>query len=196
MGIKEDLQELSPSKSLMIGILVAVVYYFLVFDKGEVVTAQIQTVQVDIDDKNRRLSEVQKAISNKVAFEREAQSLTKDLEELQKFFPVNLSINDVQKEITNILQKTDTKVLTFSEEKITNRFPGYAENGVNVECLGSFHDIMTFLSEVTKMDKVVDFKTMDFASDGSTDEASTVKSKIKLSVFSKDVNAAKESEAR
>lgn len=188
MGLKEDFYELPPSKCLLGGFLLCVVYYFLVFDKGDKFTTQIQGVQNEINDKTGRLAEVQKAMSNKNAFEQEVKALEKDFINLLKFFPVRMDMNDIQKDITSILNKSNTKVVSIKETTVQNRFAGYLENGIDLEVNSNFHEIMSFLSEITKMNKVVDFRAMDFVSENSTAEASHIKFKMQFSVFAQDPN--------
>jgi len=192
MSIKEQVQDLSPAKCLLIGLLICTLYYFFMFDKGDEATTKINQIQSDINDKTTRLAEVKKAMGNKAAFEQEVSNLTKDLEELLKFFPASLDINDIQKEITDLMQKTNSKMVSIKESNVQSRFPGYIEHGVDLESLGSFHSLVEFLVEITKMNKVVDFRTMEFLSEGSTDEFSLISFKIKLAVFSQDPSGRKE----
>ncbi len=186
MGLKEDLIEMSPSKCLMGGFLICLVYYFTMFDKGAEYTDEIQRIQVEINEKNVRLENAKKAKSNTAAFEAEVKSLEKDFIEILKFFPVNMDMNDVQKEMTEVLNKSGIKVTSLKEALVASRFTGYTENGLDLETISDFHQVMEFLSEVTKMNKVVDFRAMEFVSDGSTDETSRIKFKMQFSVFKKD----------
>jgi Tfp pilus assembly protein PilO len=188
MGLKEDFLELPPSKCLLAGFLLCVVYYFLIFDKGERYTTQIQGVQAEINDKNTRLAEVQKAMGNKNAFEQEVKALEKDFIDLLKFFPVRLDMNDIQRDITTILNKSDTKIVSIKESTVQNRFDGYLENGIDLEINSDFHQIMSFLSEITKMNKVVDFRAMDFISNNSNAESSHIKFRMQFSIFAQDPN--------
>lgn len=183
MGIKEDFQELSPAKCLVIGLLICVVYYFVLFDKGEAITSEWNTVQAEIDGFKSRLNAVKNAMSDKSAFEGTIVALTRDLEELLKYFPLVLDMNDIQRDLTDKLKVTDNKLIKINEVETKSRFPGYNEYGVELETLGGFHELMAFLSAITKMNRVVDFRQMELKSENSTDEFSMVKFKITLSVF-------------
>ena len=194
MGLKEDFYELPPSKCLLGGFLLCVVYYFLLFDKGTQFTNDIQKLQKDIAEKTVKLEEVEKAVSDTRAFEQGVASLQKDFVELLKYFPLSMDMNDIQKEMTEVLNKSGVKVVSLKETAVQNRFPGYIENGIELESIADFHQIMTFLADITKIDKVVDFRAMDFISDGSNDETSRIKFKMEFSVFAQDPNAQKKAD--
>jgi Tfp pilus assembly protein PilO len=186
MGIKEDFQELSPAKCLVIGLLLCVVYYFALFDKGESVVAEAATIQTDIDAVRGRLRAVKNAMNNKVAFEGTVVALTKDLEDLLKFFPLALDMNDIQRDLTDKLKITENKLVKISEVEAKSRFPGYVEYGVELEVLGGFHEIMGFLSAITKMNRVVDVRAMSLRVENANDEFSMITFKITLSVFGQE----------
>lgn len=191
MGLKEDFEGLTPIKGLIVGFVLCAVYYFLIFNKGEDIVASGQSVQQEIDGLNKRLAAVQEALDNKVSFEEQVKAFTKELEELLKFFPNNLDMNDMQKEFTERLTATKNKLVKINDVSMQSRFEGYTENGVEMELLGNYHGIMSFLSEVTKMNRVVDFRLMELDADTQTDELSVIKFKLHLAVFAQDKTVAK-----
>lgn len=184
MGLKEDFQDITPSKCLMLGFVLCIVYYFLFFNKGSGIIQQMNSMQTDINDKKNRLAEVKRAMDNKTAFETEVTALTKDLEELLKYFPASMDMNQMQTDLTARLRDTNNKLVLIKDGEAVSRFSGYSEHGVFVESMGGFHELMSFLSSVTKMNRVVDFRSMEFESSDASDEYSMIKFKINMSVFS------------
>lgn len=192
MGIKEDIRDLSPVSCLMIGAVFMVLYYFLVYDDGAAQVNEIATIQVDITQKELRLTDVRRAMANKEAFERSAVKLQKEMEQLLTYMPVELDMNQIQKDLTSRLQETNNKVQSMKNETVQSRFPGYSEYGLDIQSSGTYHDILSFLSVVTKMNRILDFKTLDFETLSATDEATTIQFKTLISVFSKNPNEVKE----
>lgn len=186
MGIKEDFQELTPAKCLVIGFILCVIYYFVFYNKGEDVVNSSNGVQEEIKGYKKRLNAVQEALNNKAAFEQKVVAFTKELEELLKFFPTNLDMNEMQKELTERLKITDNKLVKIHEVESKSRFPGYTEHGVEIDTMGGFHEIMGFLSSITKMNRVVDFRSMQLEAQSPTDEISMIKFKLKLSIFAQE----------
>lgn len=185
MGIKDDFKNLEPSKAAMVGIILATIYYFLLFDKGDAITAEKATLQTTINQKTERLKQVENAMNNKAAFQKEVDELTRNFDDLIKYFPVDLDMNNMLYQVRKRLEATSNKMESIKKgEAKTRRFEGYNEATMEIESRGSFHDAMSFLSSLTSMDRVVDFIKMDLASDGSTDEISQVKLKLTLSIFS------------
>ena len=186
MGLKEDFQDLTPAKCLVVGFVLCVVYYFVFYNKGEDIVSQAAGVQEEIKGYNARLDAVQQALNNKAEFERKVVAFTKELEDLLRFFPTTLDMNEMQKELTEKLKLTENKLIKITEVDTVSRFKGYTENGVEIETLGGFHEIMAFLSAITKMNRVVDFRAMDLESQNPTDELSMIRFKLKLSIFAQE----------
>ena len=191
MGLKEDFQDLAPSKCLMGGILIAGVYFAIMFDNGKDKVAQAEATRAEILQTKARLDAVENALEDKTSTEARATAISKELEELLKFFPSNTNNNDFQKEISGLLKKTNNRLLKMQDETVESRFAGYIEQGIKLESEGGFHEFMDFLSLLTKMPRMIDIKVLKFDSAGSTDEMSLVKIEMLLTVFSYDANAAK-----
>ncbi len=191
MGLKEDFQGLAPSKCLMGGIVLAGVYFAIMFDNGKDKISQAEATRAEILQTKARLDAVENALEDKTSTEARATAISKELEELLKFFPVNANNSDFQKDISNLLKKTNNRLLKMQDETVESRFPGYIEYGIKLESEGGFHEFMDFLSLLTKMSRMIDIKSLKFDSTGSTDEMSLVKIEMLLTVFSYDATAAK-----
>ncbi len=186
MGLKEDFQDLAPSKCLIAGILLAGVYFAIMFDNGKDKVAQAEATRAEILQTKARLDAVENALEDKTSTEARAMAISKELEELLKFFPANTNNNDFQKEISGLLKKTNNRLLKMQDEPVESRFPGYIEQGIKLESEGGFHEFMDFLSLLTKMSRMIDIKVLKLESSGSTDELSLVKIEMLLTVFSYD----------
>ncbi len=190
MGLKEDFQDLTPSKCLAGGLLLAGVYFGFLFDSGGDLDKQTTATQGMLLETKKRLDEVENALEDKTTWEARATAITKELEELLKFFPANININDFQKEVAASLKKTNNRLLKMQDEKVESRFPGYIEQGIKLESEGGFHEIMDFLAAITQMSRMIDIKNLKFESSGSTDDMSLVKVEMTLTIFSYDSTAA------
>lgn len=189
MGLKEDFQDLTPIKCLIIGFVLCVVYYFVFYNKGEDIVTNSMGVQEEIKGYKKRLNAVEEALNNKAAFEQKVVAFTKELEELLKFFPTSLDMNEMQKEFTERLKITGNKLVKINEIETQSRFPGYTEHGVEIDTMGGFHEVMAFLSSITNMNRVVDFRTIELESQNPTDEMSMIKFRLKLSIFAQEKKA-------
>lgn len=191
MGLKEDFQDLTPSKCLAGGLLLAGLYYAIFFNNGKEMDDQLVQVQNAILQTNARLQAVENALEDKTSFEARAVAITKEIEELLKFFPANTNVNDFQKEMTMLLKKTNNRLLKMQDETVISRFPGYVEQGIKLESEGGFHEVMDFLAAMTQVPRMIDIKSIKFDSTGSTDEMSLVKIEALLTIFSYDSAADK-----
>lgn len=191
MGLKEDFQDLTPSKCLAGGLLLAGIYFAAMFDNGKTIDDQASQTQAALQETKARLDAVENALEDKTTFEARATAITKELEELLKFFPANININDFQKEVAALLKKTNNRLLKMQDEKVDNRFSGYIEQGIKLESEGGFNEIMDFLAALTQMPRMIDIKNLKFESTGSTDDMSLVKVQMLLTIFSYDPAADK-----
>jgi len=194
MGLKEDFQNLTPSKCLAGGLLLAGVYFAVMYNNGSDLEGQISQTQTTVLETKARLDAVENALEDKTTFEAKATAITKELEELLKFFPANINVNDFQKEISALLKKTNNRLLKIQDETVEGRFPGYIEYGIKVESEGGFHEFMDFLSMVTKIPRMIDIKSLKLDSSGSNDEMSLIKTEMVLTIFSYDATADKSSQ--
>jgi Tfp pilus assembly protein PilO len=188
MALQDDFKELSLLKCLLIGGGVMAAYYFLIFDKGDAQNAQISKIQADLNAKNQNLADVNFALADKVSFQRDSEALEKEMKQLLIFMPSRLDMNEMQKELTLRLQETNNKVQSLKNAPVQSRFPGYTEHGLDLQGVGGFHEIMSFLSSVTKMNRIVDFKTMDLEALGTNENGTLIQFKTLISVFQKDMD--------
>lgn len=187
MGIKDDFNSLQPAKAFLIGIVMAAIYYFLFFDKGDLIVQEKEIAQANIAQKSGRLKQVENALNNKAAFQKEVDELTRDFDDLIKYFPVEVDMNNMLYQVRKRLEATNNKLDSMKKgETHSKRFEGYNEANMEIESQGGFHDIMSFLASLTAMDRVVDFINFELVSNGSTDESSMVRMKLNLSIFSQD----------
>ncbi len=192
MGLKEDFKELTPSKCLAGGLLLAGVYYALMFDNGASLDTQVDTLKQSITETKTRIEEVENALQDKASHEARSSAITKELEELLKFFPTDININDFQKDVSALLKKSNNRLIKIQEEKVEGRYPGYVEIGVLLDAEGGFQEMMDFLSVLTKMPRMVDIKSLKFtATEASNDEMSQVRAQFLLTIFSYDAAAEK-----
>lgn len=185
MALKDDFKNLTPSKAAMLGFLAAVIYYFLIFDKGEVLIQETEQLRVEINKKNVRLQEVRSIMEDQVAFKAEVDRLSESIEQLLKYFPVDLDIHNTSSKITSRLEEHNNQVLEVKAAPMKPRFAGYDEKGLEVEANGNFHGVMEFLASLTQLDKVVDFKDLELNGEKSSDDFSSIHMKLLLSVFGK-----------
>lgn len=187
MALQDDFKKLTVPQSGLVGFVLAAIYFFVIFDDGAVQRSAMERTNVEIQDKQQRLEKLNITMSNKAAFEEQVADLSKNLEQLMKYFPQNLDMVLIEKKITQLLEKSGSSLDNLERAEVEARYPGYDESGVKLTVKGSFHSIMVFLSSLTSMSRVVDFSKMSIDDEGSNDDFSKVKLELTLSVFSQGV---------
>ena len=185
MALMDDIKGFTPVKCLLIGCGLLAGYKFTIYDQGLAQQAEITSLQDDMEKKRQSMAEVNKAMADKEAFQKEADLIAREYERLTAYMPAELDINAFQKDLSVKLQASGNRLQSMKNEVLTARFPGFFEQGMNVQSLGSFHAIMEFMSEVTKMNRIVDFTTMGFDALPASEGASQIQFKTVMSVFSK-----------
>ncbi|MCJ8277570.1 MAG: type 4a pilus biogenesis protein PilO [Bdellovibrionales bacterium] len=180
--LKDQLDKIDTKQALMVGILIAVLYYFAAFDDGRRIDYEIAEAQKQIAADRATLAKVEKALQDKKRFESEIREITNHMKEFQEYFPLNFSGNTLEAKVTEFSQKYGLTVINLKQLPIESEFKNYPETTVEFVVEGEFHNIMNFVSEITKLKKAMDFKDMNFKVSQQADDPK-IKFRTKLTVY-------------
>lgn len=163
MDLQEEFNKLDLQKSLLIGIVLAGLYYMMLFNDGTGILVQISNVKASIKENQAALAQVQQAIADQKKFDREIKVITQNMKDFESYFdPRGTTQNDLQAKISGFAEKHSLQVNEMKPAPKNSEFPNYKETAVVFKVEGPFHNVMEFISSLTKMDKVIDFNKMNF----------------------------------
>lgn len=162
MDLQAEFQNLDAKKAILIGVLLGVVYYFLLFDEGVWIDNRIQSNQNEIQQHAATLSKVEKALEDERRFNQEIQQITSHMNAFLEYFPLKSDKNQLMKIISSKAESNETTLVNLKPVEQKAEFPNYPEQAFSISVEGSFHQVMGFVSELTQLKRVVDFRDMKF----------------------------------
>lgn len=162
--MEEKLQQLSISKAIMIGIALAGVYFFAIYDSGSRLETQISTKQAETTKAQQELTAIKKAIADAERFQKTKETLGQELDLVLKAIPVELTPLEFMRIVSNEAKVVGASILSLTQGR-ENRTaapvgkdqekPFFEPVSVNIGLEGTYNQLMMFLSNLTKVDKIV-----------------------------------------
>jgi|GEM_PF-2524625 len=155
-----QLNDLDLKVALLLGVVLAAVYYFVFFDSGKNIKSQISNIQTDIDIQKKTLDGIEDAFFNKKKFEENAASINSNIESFMSYFPRDLNAsrtNAFIKEISKAAEENAATVVSLKPGNSIPEFEDYPEVAFEFVVEASFSNIMHFISDLTKLKRVIDF---------------------------------------
>ncbi len=165
-GILNLLSRLSMPKIIGVGIGLMALYYFMLFNDGSQLQAQIVGLQGQIAQEEVKKKETDKAIQEEALVKQEVGSLAEKFEEASRRLPSDLNSADVIRSIQDVVKKSGCKIKSLKpldpkKSDILEELP----IGVTVE--GSFGELTLFIYYVSQTQRII--QTRDFKISRPTD---------------------------
>jgi type IV pilus assembly protein PilO len=165
--MEEQLKNITVGKSLLIGLALGAGYYFMMYNDGSAIEAQIGTVQQQIAAAESEVASVRKAIEDAERYQQTMSTLGSEMERVQKAMPSKLNTTDLMKVISTEAKAVGAEINQLSANEgyqtgspeTEERY--YDEVPVQVEITGTYGQVMLFLSNLTKLDKIVTAKKLE-----------------------------------
>ncbi len=165
MDLMEEFNKLDMQKCFLAGVGLVFVYYILFFDSGKAIDAQVAQQRQSQQQNSSALQQVRKALDDKVRFEQDIQNISRNMKDFQTYFsPEGMNINVLQGRISKLAENHSLIVNQMEPKERESEFPKYQETAVNFSVEGPFHNVMEFVSSLTKQERALDFSTMNFKS--------------------------------
>lgn len=158
MNLSDALSRLTTARAFILGIVLAAIYYIGFFDNGANIKAAIQQSRQTIQTQTQQSSVLDRELDQMRKMKQSYSELGNTLKKLLSYIPENFRSADFQK-----LVSEEAKIAGVNIDRITNQQSGYSpqggdqkippefeELGVDVQLSGSYSQILTFLSNLTK----------------------------------------------
>ncbi|MBX3021504.1 MAG: type 4a pilus biogenesis protein PilO [Bdellovibrionales bacterium] len=187
MNFVDLMNRLTTTRALIFGILVAVFYYFAVFDSGDTQKAMIAASQSRMTELENEIQESQRKLDRAMVYKKTAAEVGSTINKLLSLIPERFSMPDLMRIVSN-----EAKVAGSSLEDIK---PGssevspvakeFEEINVSVNLNGSFLQHMVFLSNLTKIPQILIIKRFDLSvvREAKGEEAAVVKMAADIVAF-------------
>lgn len=179
MSLFDLLRRITMARALMIGLILAAFYYFLVFDSGTAQLNAIHNAQSQIQSLQTQMQENQKKLDRAEVYKKSAAEVGGTIKKLVSLIPEQFGMSDLMRIVSNEAKVAGSSLATIAPvgTKISSVASEFEELTVTIELNGSFLQHMVFLSNLTKMQQILIIRkySMEHMKDGRADEAPTVK---------------------
>ena len=174
MKIAELLEKLTAGKALVLGVVLAILYYFLMFDDGSSQRAAIAANQSRMIELEKQIEDNNRKLEQALAFKKTATEVGGTITKLLKLIPEKFSMADMMRIISNEAKVAGSSMasLTPKTTLISPMAREFEELTIGLDLSGSFLQHMTFLSNLTKMNQILVVRKFAFvmAKEGRGDE--------------------------
>lgn len=147
-------------KVLLIGVVLAAAYYFLMYDGGTTLETSIKQAQERLATAKTQLTQTEKAMENANRFEKEVQATAAQFMKITEYMPETLSVA----ELNTIISKNavESGVHPRINPKGEDPAQGFTQTvKMDVQLEGSFAQIETFLSNVSRERRILIFDKVE-----------------------------------
>jgi len=134
----------------LVFVLVAGIYFFSISGEKD----KINSDNVQIASLERQRLEKQAIANNLAKFRRDVEKLNQELKDAVSLLPNEAEIPELLQKVSELVEKSGLQMNVFS---LAVEAPSgfYARVPVNVEVMGSFHEVVVFLDKLAKLSRIV-----------------------------------------
>lgn len=164
MNLPEMLKRLSLIRAVMLGMVLAAIYYFLMFDSGMSQTNAIQAAHAQIESLQREIQENQRKLDRAAVYKKTAGEIGTTITRLLGVIPEKFGISDLTKIVSNEARIAGSSLsgITPNQPEISPVAKEFEELTVRLDMSGSFLQHMVFLSNLTKINQILIVRKFDF----------------------------------
>lgn len=187
MKFADLLARISVGRAILIGLVVAAFYYFLVFDTGVTQQAAIDQGKARVATLQAQLVDYQQKLDSAAVYKKTAAEVGNTINKLLTLIPEKFGMSDLMKIVSNEAKVAGSSLMKI-EPKTTTISPVAAEFEeliLTIELQGSFLQHMVFLSNLTKIQQILIIRKLDLVHmrDGKGDESPTVTLSAEIAAF-------------
>ncbi len=160
MTLQEQVDQLDSKKCLIISLVIAVIYYFYFFDNGQNIKSQIEKNHGELVTKKKELEKINVSLSNKEKYELENKKLFENMKDFERYLTSDMTESVILSNISKYAEQSEVFVRSLKPDESSEEFPNCPEQVIFTDISGQYHDIMDFISKLTQMERVIDFKKM------------------------------------
>jgi len=179
MNLADTLRRLTTARALILGIGLAGIYYFLVFDKGEMQSNAIASANAKIQELQRKIAEDQKKVDRAMVYKRTAAEVGSTITRLLTLIPEKFSMPDLMRIVSNEAKIAGSSLLVVAPKGtlVSPIAREFEELTVELELQGTFLQHMIFLSNLTKINQILILRKINVSNMGQSkgDDVPTLK---------------------
>lgn len=167
--------ELSWSKVFIAGLGALALYYFTLFDDGSNHRRMYQEATVRLAESEKGLQDTKNAMADADRFEKEVKSTQQQFERIVEFMPVSMSAVTLTEIVTKQASAAGAKVTQMEPKMGDDRLEFYEMTRLNLSLEGSYAQIVMFLSNLSRVSRLLTFDKIELNLAGGEPESPQLK---------------------
>lgn len=146
---------------------------------------EIKVLDTKIDEQNNKIADSQAKVANLDFLIKEGERLRARLNELKELLPEEKEISSLLKQVSDLCIASGLEMKAWRPgQKATHPSGIVYEIPVQVNVVGTFHNLGNFLSSLTKMNRIVNINNIQLAGSQLTKGINTLQISFTASTFS------------
>lgn len=163
------LATLNWKRAVAFGAILAALYFLLVYDNGEVIDRNMQQVQTQISQAEHQIKVTKEAFADAERFEREVKATVDQFSMVIDYMPENMGPSELMTIVSDLTAKTGLKLVKTEPVAGGERTNFYEPIRMSFAFEGSFAQILTFLSELSSVPRLITFEGVELSTLANTD---------------------------
>jgi Tfp pilus assembly protein PilO len=157
------LNRMTMGRAVIIGFIVAGIYYFIFFDKGYVQQQSIDGLKTQRVELENQLRQAEAKVARAIVYKRSRDELGGTLGKLLSTIPENFGLDDLMKIVSNEAKVAGSNLVNITRRPEVAPPPKseFQELEVEVELIGSYNQHMIFLSNLTKVNQILTIRKLN-----------------------------------
>lgn len=154
-------------------------YYWSFYDNGEVLKTEIDTAGQNLKNSEKKLQDKKIELEETVIFDDSVKRLGKEIDIFLSYIPTHLTTRNLFEDITKLTKSSGVEIMQMrNSNRTVSKNSLYDSIAVALSLEGDFSQILTFLSELTSLDKIITVNNVSIQPRGT--ESTKVKADMNL----------------
>ncbi|MGZ3721698.1 MAG: type 4a pilus biogenesis protein PilO, partial [Bdellovibrionales bacterium] len=168
MKFLEIFNRMTMGRALLLGMVLAAFYYFLMFDGGTTQRTAIDTSKAQVAALQKEILDNQAKLDRAAVYKKTAAEIGTTINRLLGVIPEKFGISDLTKIVSNETRIAGSSLISITPgtPEISPVAKEFEELTVKLDMNGSFLQHMVFLSNLTKINQILIVRKFDLAMAG------------------------------
>lgn len=182
--MKEFLERISTTVALGLGLSLAFLYYVSPFyDDGKALQTQIDSAKVEMAVKTKEKEKIESDIAEAKRIKERVNLLSEKFKQAVQYLPTEWKEDALLTDISKQAQIAGVTVVKINSQKERVAIGVYEEMKIDFEIKGSFTSMMLFISNMTKIKRIVEVSEVNMKSDDPEAELPSLTSVGKFTTY-------------
>ncbi len=168
MNLTDALNRLTTIRALLLGFMMAAIYYFVVFDGGGSYAAQISTLQGQIKEMQTKINAAHAKVERANVYKQAASELGGKIQQMMSVIPESFNVSDLMSIVSKEVETVGSSLINIAPQPARPSLvaPEFEEFMVTINVDGSFNQHMMLLSNLTKVNQILVTRKFELSLNG------------------------------